>query len=143
MLNVGSFEVSAHVYFQLHPFLLFFQDSGDTNDKNGSPTYFWDSQFCFFVFSLSSYFWLDWIISVLVSSGLLFLCSVHLILLLSQSINLKKNSSFNFWNFNLVLRIFYFFAKTFCFFHLFLSILLITHYTNLNGKILCILEWQC
>lgn len=40
---------------------------------------------------------------------------------------LKKKSSFNFWNFNLVLLIFYFFAKTFCFFHLFLSILFITH----------------
>ena len=149
MLNVGSFQVSAQVYFQLHPFLLFFQYSGDTNVKNGSPTYSWDFKFCFFVFSLSSYFCLDWIISVLVSSGLVFLCSVHLILLLNQCINLKKNSSFNFWNFNLVLLIFYFFAKTLLFSFVFehfiensLKYLYERYFAFLNDSVSLSVHWQ-
>lgn len=79
LLYVGSFQVNAQVHVQPHPSLLFFQDSGDTNVKYGKSHMFWDSRFCFFVFSLSSYFCLDWIISVLVSSGFAFslLCAPH------------------------------------------------------------------
>lgn len=56
LLNVGRFQVNAQVHVQPHPSLLFFQDSGDTNVKYGKSRMFWDSRFCFFVFSLPSYF---------------------------------------------------------------------------------------
>lgn len=33
LLNFGSFQVSVQIHFHHHPFLLFFQDSNDTNVK--------------------------------------------------------------------------------------------------------------